>query len=460
MAICSLLGGIDPIALTWAFAIIGAVALLGCAAALCLSIWAKKPHEVILAIYTFWALVLLAYPVWLGWSRGGRISAPPHWVLLADPFYLAFSPYVEPGRTGAWAYAGFFAAALGTTAALILLSIRRMRPVTVRESSRGERIPRLAVMGRVVRMLPRPSLDRNPILWREWHRSRPSPWMAALVGFVAGTTTIACVIGACTLWFEGVGPGPGKYMGAYAYLLQMLFGFLMLAAVAPMSLSEERRRGSLDVVLATPLSTRTIVWEKWLGTYRLVPLLAICPGLVALVMATGPEGSSLVVWRLPGEGLTLDERLFGAALMVVTILAHGAAVTSLGLALATWTKRQSRAIALSVGAFVLLAIAWPILVMVLFLNPRDGGETLAVMSPLFMAGGLADALVLRIPRMRSILWSGAVWDLVVSLAAAGLLTWTIRTFDRCLGRMPEGDGSIGPSPKKSEPVFDEALDAV
>src|SRR5262249_47071812 len=66
MAICSLLGGIDPIALTLAFAIIAAVALLGCAAALCLSVWARSPHEVILAIYTFWALVLLAYPIGLG----------------------------------------------------------------------------------------------------------------------------------------------------------------------------------------------------------------------------------------------------------------------------------------------------------------------------------------------------------------------------------------------------------
>ena len=34
--------------------------------------------------------------------------------------------------------------------------------------------------------------------------------------------------------------------------------------------------------------------------------------------------------------------------MLTTILAHGALVTSVGLALATWIKRQSRAIAASV----------------------------------------------------------------------------------------------------------------
>ena len=60
MAISSLLGGIDPIALTLAFAIIVAVAVLGCTMALALSVWARKSHEVILATYTVFILGLLA----------------------------------------------------------------------------------------------------------------------------------------------------------------------------------------------------------------------------------------------------------------------------------------------------------------------------------------------------------------------------------------------------------------
>ena len=55
LALSSLLGGIDPQALTLAFAIILGVALLGCAMALALSVWARKPHEVVLVVYTFWA---------------------------------------------------------------------------------------------------------------------------------------------------------------------------------------------------------------------------------------------------------------------------------------------------------------------------------------------------------------------------------------------------------------------
>ena len=49
-------------------------------------------------------------------------------------------------------------------------------------------------------------------------------------------------------------------------------------------------------------------------------------------------------------------------MVIATILAHGALITSIGLALAVWIKRQSRAIAMSVGSFILVTAAWPIVV--------------------------------------------------------------------------------------------------
>jgi ABC-type transport system involved in multi-copper enzyme maturation permease subunit len=461
LAVSSLLGGIDPIALTLAFAIIVAVGLFGCAAALCLSVWAKKPHEVVMAIYTLWALVLLAYPIWLGMSRLARVPSPPRWVLEADPCYLAFAPYVVPGQTDIWAYMGFFGVVLGTSAGLALLAILRFRSVTVRQSSRGEKARRLGMLGRFVRILPRPSLDANPVLWREWHRSRPSAWMAILVGLVAGITTFMCVAGTIWIWVKGLGPpgsNPWVFGAIYAYMLQLLFGLHMLATVAPLSLAEERQRGSLDVLLASPLSTWSIVWGKWLGTFRLVPLLVIGPGLVALAMATSTGAMWPVGWSPGDSPLTLDERLFGAFLMVVTILVHGAAVTSLGLWVATRIRRQSRAIGLCVGTLVVLAIGWPILVMVLTKGPR-AGEALAVGSPIFMAGELSDALTFRHGQFRRVLWSGVIWAIVAAIVAAGLLARTVRDFDFCLGRMPE-EGRMPPFPrKKTEPLWDEQADA-
>ena len=109
MAISSLLGGIDPIALTLAFAIIVVVAVLGCATSLALSVWARKSHEVILATYMVFILGLLLYPIWMGvTSSSGKVGWAPDWTLLANPFYVAFAPYAVPDKLGFWDYFGFF----------------------------------------------------------------------------------------------------------------------------------------------------------------------------------------------------------------------------------------------------------------------------------------------------------------------------------------------------------------
>ena len=326
MAISSLLGGIDPMALTMAFAVILAVALLGCSIALALSVWARKPHEVILATYTFWILVLMAWPVWFGLSRGGILAGPGHWLLVADPFYLAFAPYSVPGRVSPGEYVGFFAVTLGASGALVLVAIWRMRPVACRGSGDVGRTGTLGLIGRLSRFLPGPSLDGNPVLWREWHRSRPSTWMTILVVLLGGSTGLACVVGAIAVWRHGVftfgPPGPAQMAGVIGYILQVVLGLLMLSAAAPLSMSEERQRGSLDVLVATPLSTGAIVLGKWWGTFRLVPLLAIGPGLMALALATAqrvapPPPPGAATW----EEVGLRYRLWGAGLVVATILA-------------------------------------------------------------------------------------------------------------------------------------------
>src|SRR5262249_26970415 len=226
LAVSSLLGGIDPTALTLAFAIIQAVASLGCTMAL--SVWARKPHEVVLAVYTLWMLMLLLWPIWFGLSRGGLVGPPPPWSLVADPYYLAFAPYSAPGRVDPWDYLGFFGATLGASAALAGLAVWRMRPVARRGTDDRRKVPGLGWIGRVRRWLPGPSLDGNPVLWREWHRSRPSRWLLILIVLVGGGTSIACIIGAVSAWLKGVDLGPsapvGLIVGVYGYLIQLIFG--------------------------------------------------------------------------------------------------------------------------------------------------------------------------------------------------------------------------------------------
>ena len=50
--------------------------------------------------------------------------------------------------------------------------------------------------------------------------------------------------------------------------------------------------------------------------------------------------------------ISMSDRIIAGILPAAFLLAHGAAVTSLGLALATWLRRTGLAVAISVGAFV------------------------------------------------------------------------------------------------------------
>ncbi len=444
MAMSSLLGGIDPIALTLAFAIIMAMAVLGCTLALALSVWARKSYEVILATYTVFVVGLLIWPTWYLLTVRGSASPPPSWTLLANPFYLAFAPYADPGKLDFWHYLAFFGVSIGASVSLIVLAVWRTRPVACRstlETSTGERH---GLIGRLTRWLPSPSLDRNPVLWREWHRSRPSRWMTVILVLLMGTTGVLCVVGAVAFWFNGAAIGPSDFSeaaGVYSYILHITFGLLMLAAIAPTSMAEERQRGSLDVLAATALSTREIVLGKWLGTFRMVFFVAIGPGLMALAMATARTNSKAML--APGlppnyyQEIPLGSRCFGVFMVVATILAHGALITSIGIALAVWIKRQSRAIAMSIGSFVLITAAWPIVVSIA-IRGSDLRVNLAYLSPVLTCGIFVNYFTLRrYGFARDVLGTSAFWAAEVFTIAMGLLWLTMRTFDGCSDRIPD-----------------------
>jgi ABC-type transport system involved in multi-copper enzyme maturation permease subunit len=446
MAMCALLGGIDPIALTLAFAIIVDVAILGCTIALTLSVWARKSHEVILATYTVFILGLLLWPMWELMSR--VYGAPPPWTLLFNPFYMAFAPYAVPGKLGLWDYLGFFGVTLGASAALAGLAVWRTRPVACRGTAEKSRGPRLGLMGRIGRWLPGPSLDRNPVLWREWHRSKPSRWMLALLALLMGTTGVLCVIGAVLFWKNGAQFGPSvdpwQLAGVFSYILYAIFGLLMLAAIAPTSMAEERQRGSLDVLAATALSTRSIVIGKWLGTFRLAALIPIAPGLLALAMATAPEDPSIALNFATGgppdyySTIAMGHRLYGVIVVIATILAHGALITSIGLALAVWMKRLSRAIAFSVGLSIVIGAVWPILVSIMMHAPGYRIQGLISLSPIVAMTNMVNFFTMRRRAFSDgMLWWGTFWAVEVLVLALGLLCLTIRTFDDCFDRIPD-----------------------
>jgi ABC-type transport system involved in multi-copper enzyme maturation permease subunit len=443
-ALGTLLGGIDPVALTASILIAVAVAFLGCSLAMMLSVWMSKAHEVMIVVFAAWLLWLLALPICeLTYSPG---FWAPEWLKLSNPFWLTLAPYNNPGKTSLLEPFLFLLAGLILSSGLLVLSVVRLRPVYLHQANR---VPKAVKDSRAaawfrhqVRWWPGPSLDKNPVLWREWHRNRPSKvirivWLLYIV--------LTSLFSLKMIWDRSRNPTLMSETASLVNAFQVTIGLLFLAASAGTVLSEERVRGSLDVLLSTPLSTRSIVWGKWYGAFRRVPWLALWPGLVAFAM-------------LPPNP---PERLVFLAYMIPTIIIlQGAALAGLGLAMATWISRTGRAVAWTISALIASVIGWPIMAFVLIGDRSDSVATgVMVMGSPFWNTGMTTAIIEQHQRgfsngpMEKGVWYGMItWSLIYALIALGFYLATLFTFERCLGRTPEDKARPGPRPKPGRRV--------
>ena len=80
-------------------------------------------------VYTFWAVIVLGYPLMWMMASVRVVAGPPRWLLFADPFYLAFAPYIAPGSAEPADFVRFIALALAASSVLVLVAVWRMRPV-------------------------------------------------------------------------------------------------------------------------------------------------------------------------------------------------------------------------------------------------------------------------------------------------------------------------------------------
>ncbi len=319
-----------------------------------------------LALVTFW---LLSLPLWGGMARAYGLPPPPDWFYATNPFVLVYAPYSWPGHFGLLEVAIFAAGALAVSAGLLAMTIARLRrfvlPAEVGRRRRKFRIPTpglatlragLAVLRAWRERLPGPSLDGNPVLWREWHRSRPSRMARILWGLYWLGAVAATAIGIHDVLAYGIDSIMGGFMIHTALVLQSVLGLMLLSVQAPTALGEERIRGSLDVLMAAPISTRAIVWGKWMGTYRVALGLAVLPGVAAVVIAATspdvPPRFGAAASRIPLGPIGPVDRVLAPVLVVAELLSWGAAFTSLGLLLATWTPRIGRAIGTSLAVFL------------------------------------------------------------------------------------------------------------
>jgi ABC-type transport system involved in multi-copper enzyme maturation permease subunit len=135
LALATLLGGIDPEAVTGVFLITTSMAVFSCVLAVTFSIWGSKTYEVLLATYASFCVWLLSLPTVQLLRAAWAYPPLPRWVIMTNPFGLAVAPYVQPGRKfGLVDDLIFSAILLAISAALVILAIARMRTVVVKQA--------------------------------------------------------------------------------------------------------------------------------------------------------------------------------------------------------------------------------------------------------------------------------------------------------------------------------------
>jgi ABC-type transport system involved in multi-copper enzyme maturation permease subunit len=268
-------------------------------------------------------------------------------------------------------------------------------------------------------------------LWHEWRRRKPSRWLRLvwlLYGLLAALFTLLALV-------QTLQPGRGQLsqLSPWVNGLQVAFGLLLLTVGSVTSLAEERANGTLDLLLTTPLPTRSIVLGKWWGSYRTVLWLGVLPLLLAAGAVEEARGWVLVL------------------VLAAVLLVYGASVTSLGLALATWVRRTMLALALSVVLYLLVTVGWVFLVLVL-LGYGPEGEGAATASPFYAAGAatalVADRMSSQPEMWKFVNWIG-FWLIVHLFTAIALLGLTLATFNHCVGRMGDAVPRRVPRPVRS-----------
>ena len=203
------------------------------------------------------------------------------WLESTNPYFLTWAPYTKPGSVEPdvtmWCF--------WDLASVFLAFSRLWRPAGFARwhgiRLAHPRPKRLASGSRLTvpvlpwhRLLPGPTLDGNPVFWREWYRSKPSPfmWLAWALYWALGLAWIVIAVQSV------VSISTNRDLVATLNVFQVGVGLLLLSVNAATSLAEERMRGSLDVLLTTPLSTRSILAGKWAGASPNRSLAAVCAG--------------------------------------------------------------------------------------------------------------------------------------------------------------------------------------
>jgi ABC-type transport system involved in multi-copper enzyme maturation permease subunit len=340
--LASFLGGIDPQAVLAASLITFCAAIFACALALALSVEARRTHEVLVMTYLILALLWLAPLLPLGgWAWTFLPGSLEEQLVPWNPFLAAFLPYLRMSGPAPWPeQLGFMGRALVLSAIAVFWASARIHKVALGQADRLIHAPTRIVEWR--RFVLRPVLEINPVLWREWRRRSHSiagQFMALTYALLAIAISFWLAMHRSGVLYQWWPAAVYRLGGMSASLLCCALGggLLLLSILSVMGLAEDRECGGFEILLTTPMSTRSIVWGKWWGACRLVPLVLLAP--VSITLAANWQASSFHL-------------LFATSFVAAVSLVYAEAVVAFGIVIAIWVPQTGRAVGISVGILV------------------------------------------------------------------------------------------------------------
>ena len=242
---------------------------------------------------------------------------------------------------------------------------------------------------------------RNPILWREictnaYGRTIVIVRVAWLLLFTAAVAGIVS---------EARAENPDRFAVAVAVIPMALASLLAVTALAVSSITTERDRGSLDLLLVSDLEPKEFIWGKLFGAIAVAREVVVLPLLLCVALiASGIASVENGVYLLIGTG----------------ILLFFAAVLGIHIGLSYPSSRRAIGIGLGTIAFLFIGVATAMRIMVAFGSSFE--LQLAPFLAVIVGGGIGlyAALSARNPSP-AIGWASAILPALTFVGITGFL---------------------------------------
>jgi ABC-type transport system involved in multi-copper enzyme maturation permease subunit len=385
-AIAGLFGGVTPGQLARLFAVTAAAALAAASVATAVAFWKDT---------TFQALAITMFAL-VAWVAGGELAAARGGAAAGasiSPARAVFAALDPAGAKSLAPFLGVSAGILAVTSAVAVANVRRWNVA-------GESRQRVSTPAGRVRQ-PAREVWANPILWREI-RTR-AYGRAILVVRLAWLLLFAAAVAGVVQ--EARGARPDGLAIAVAVVPMALASLVAVAALAVTSVTTERDRGALDLLLVSDLEPAEFVWGKIGGVLVVAREIVILP--LALCAALAIAGL-----------VTVENALYLA--IGLAILLFFAAVLGFHAGLCYQSSRRAIAVALGTVAFLFVGVATMMRIMVAF------GSSFELQLAPFLAAivggavGLYVALSARNPSP-AIAWASALLPALTFVAITGFL---------------------------------------